>query len=108
MTRSANDRRSLPEEWVDTSVNSHFQLQYDFGPLAGISYGNLWWVVPEAREPLYFAWGYGGQFVFVAPQLNLVVVATNDWRGASRDGGADHYEQETMRVVVDHLLPAFR
>ena len=109
LQRGASGRRQvLPEEWVDTSVNSHFQLQYDFGPLAGISYGNLWWVVPEAREPLYFAWGYGGQFVFVAPQLSLVVVATNDWRGASRDGGAKHYERETMRVVVDHLLPAFR
>lgn len=102
------DRQILPREWVDLSFRPHFQWRSDFGALAGISYGLLWWSVPEAQEPLHFAWGYGGQYVFVVPRLDLVVVATNDWRGVGRDGGAERYERETVRVVVDYLVPAFR
>lgn len=102
------DRQLLPREWVNLSFRPHFQWRSDFGALAGISYGLLWWSVPDAPEPLHFAWGYGGQYVFVVPGLDLVIVATNDWRGISQEGGAERYEQETVGVIVDHLVPAFR
>lgn len=104
---SAN-RQVLPEEWTAASTVARFQWRSDFGPLAGISYGRLWWVVPDAPEPFYFAWGYGGQFVFVVPRIAMVIVATNDWRGVGGDGGAARYERETLAVVTDYLLPAFR
>ena len=32
-------------------------------------YGYLWWV-PERG---YLAWGFGGQFIVVVPELNLVI-----------------------------------
>ena len=47
---------------VERSAAAHFDWRFTSGWLRGISYGHLWWVVPEAREPFYFAWGFGGQY----------------------------------------------
>jgi len=85
-----------------------FEWRFDSGALRGISYGYLWWTVPNAPEPFYFAWGYGGQYVVVVPTLQLVVVATNDWHWVSRDGGAAHYDRPTMDIIVEEIVPAFR
>ncbi len=101
-------RQLIPADWAAASVASRFDWRFDLGALDGISYGYLWWVVPGAREPLYFAWGHAGQYVVVVPDLLLVVVATNDWAGVGQDGGARRYERMTMDVVVQDIIPAFR
>ncbi len=105
---SSAGRQIVPAGWVGLSSAEEFGWRISLGSLDGISYGYLWWVVPGAAEPLYFAWGYGGQYVVVVPDLNLVVVATSDWYGVSRDGGAAHYERATMDILVEDIIPAFR
>lgn len=96
----------IPEEWVARSSMAHYAWRFNSGRLTGISYGFLWWVVPAGAGPLYFAWGFGGQYVVVVPELHLVIVTTNDWRGVGGDAG--RYERETMNVLVDYIIPAFR
>ena len=44
----------------------------------GGCYGYHWWV--EADHQRYYAWGFGGQFVLVFPQLDLVAVTLSDSR----------------------------
>ena len=41
------------------------------------SYGYGWWIRDLAGFPTYYAWGYGGQFIFVVPDLDLVIVTTS-------------------------------
>lgn len=96
----------IPAEWIARSSTAHYTWRFSLGRLTGISYGLLWWVVPGGPGPLYFAWGFGGQFVVVVPDLYLVIVATNNWRGVG--GDASRYERETMKVLVDYIIPAFR
>ena len=103
---SSGTVRVLPPEWIDRSSLTRFDWRFNFGQLNGISYGFLWWTVPEAREPLYFAWGHGGQFVVVVPDLYLVLVATSEWRGVG--GEADRYEREALDLLVRYMIPAFR
>lgn len=111
---SSGGHQVMPAEWVDISSDAAAGQGIGAGSLGGIpalggtSYGYLWWVAPGASEPLYFAWGYGGQYVVVVPDLGLVVVATNDWYRVSNDGGAGHYERLTMDVLVEDIIPAFR
>ena len=105
---SSGGRQIIPAEWAAASTVSRFDWRFDMGALEGISYGYLWWVVPGAREPLYFAWGHAGQYVVVVPDLLLVVVATNDWAGVGEDGGARRYERMTMDILVQDIVPAFR
>jgi CubicO group peptidase (beta-lactamase class C family) len=40
-------------------------------------YGYGWWVYDVDGYETCFAWGYGGQYIFVMPALDLVVVMTS-------------------------------
>ncbi|MBV8189373.1 MAG: hypothetical protein JO339_19180 [Alphaproteobacteria bacterium] len=49
-------------------------------PDLGLGYGYLWWTNPPAPSPgalpksAFFAWGAGGQYAFVVPAHDVVVV----------------------------------
>jgi CubicO group peptidase (beta-lactamase class C family) len=71
----------------------------------GPSYGYLWWIGSGAGRDFYFANGYGGQFILVDPDLDLVVVTQNRWRGTTWDeAGAQWYQ--VIQLLVEDLLPA--
>jgi hypothetical protein len=60
-------RQILPAQWVRDSIR--FQVPADqFG------YGYLWRLHNVFGYNCYFAWGYGGQFIFNVPELNMIVV----------------------------------
>lgn len=64
----------VPKAFADASA----QVQNAGGPPVGLSYGYLWWVVPgKAPRPTFMASGYGGQFIWVYPPLDLVVATTS-------------------------------
>ncbi|MBR0664429.1 serine hydrolase [Roseomonas hellenica] len=45
---------------------------------SGQQYGLGWWVGEAAGQGVNFAWGYGGQMLYVLPQLGLTVVMTSE------------------------------
>ena len=48
----------------------------------------------------HYAWGFGGQYIFVVPGLDLVVVTTS-----SPNVGEDRHEYRTaLYDLVDHLI----
>ena len=46
-------------------------------PLRDRQYGYSWWVHRIGDYETCFAWGYGGQYIFVLPELDVVLVATS-------------------------------
>ena len=44
---------------------------------SGQLYGYGWWIRELAGRQVYYAWGYGGQFIFIVPDLEMVVVTTS-------------------------------
>jgi CubicO group peptidase (beta-lactamase class C family) len=64
-------RRLISEAWLKESTTAHVPRAR-----AQNSYGYLWWVNdgPRGDQRLFWAAGAGGQFVLVAPALDLVVV----------------------------------
>jgi CubicO group peptidase (beta-lactamase class C family) len=85
----------LNPAWVAAST----QRYYPGDPwIEGIEgYGYLWWVGHEHHLAIYYAAGYGGQYIGVVPALDLVVAMTGD----SGDVSQDH-----RPVISDHVLPA--
>lgn len=63
-----NGRQVVPSDWVADSL--------DFTDLSGGRYGYQWWKaeVPGVDEDVFMANGFDGQFMFVVPALDLVVV----------------------------------
>lgn len=92
-----NGRRVLPEGWVETSWTPR-----GTSPWTGASYGYGWWIAQARGHPIYFAWGYGGQMVYVVPDLQLTAVMTSD----DDVRGVDGHVQALHRIVADRLIPA--
>jgi len=94
--------RIVSAGWVSESTRSH--ISTDNAVYFGPEYGYLWWVGQEDGHDLYFANGYGGQFIVVVPDLNLVVVASSSWSGMGWDAaGAQWYT--VISLIMDGILP---
>jgi len=99
----SGDERVLPAGWVDEATRRRYAWTSDAGP-TNVSYGYLWWT-DEAHEA-YFAWGYGGQFIYVAPARDLVVVATTEWGQIEGQAIPADLSAQVLRVIVEGVLPA--
>ena len=65
-------RQIVPAAWVNESFVPRAQSQR-----SGQLYGYGWWIAELAGHETAFAWGFGGQYIFVVPSLDTVVVTTS-------------------------------
>lgn len=100
----SGDLSVVPEGWVDSVTRPQFAWRDTVGPLQRVTYGMLWWL-SDASPAAFFAWGYGGQFVYVVPGRDLVVVTTTDWAGLS-EITPNALAAEVMGVIVKDIVPA--
>lgn len=102
----SGDRQIVPAAWVATATVPQFAWRTTFGPLTHITYGYLWWVSDAPSTQAYLAWGYGGQFIYVVPALELVVVATTDWTGLADFDAGNELEAAVLDIIVNDVIPA--
>lgn len=69
----ANGRQVLPRQWIEASFQPHTESTREEGRF----YGYGWWLRDMAGYETPYAWGYGGQFILLVPELDLVVVTTS-------------------------------
>jgi CubicO group peptidase (beta-lactamase class C family) len=91
-------RRVLPESWVRESWTPRTT-----SPFSGSSYGYGWFIAAARGHPVHYAWGYGGQMVYVVPGLGLTVVMTSD---PAPPEGRDGFVRNLHALVADGIVPA--
>jgi CubicO group peptidase (beta-lactamase class C family) len=95
-------RRILDEAWVRASWETVDRTDGVRRAPNRHQYGLGWWGRESNGYQVRFAWGYGGQFVFVVPALELTVVFTSDpW--SPREGP---HNQQLHRMLDELIVPA--
>lgn len=97
-TGSWNGKRIVSEMWVRSALQHHMSAEFGWG------YGYQWRAgqapVGDQLIDVFFAWGRGGQNIFVFPTLDVVVVFTAQPID-NRGGGFRNYT-----MTLDYVLPA--
>ncbi len=82
----------VPSEWVQQSATT----QHRFNDYSGYSY--QWWTYPTDTVNVYTAVGFAGQYIFVIPDLDMVVVFTSS---------VTPYEPYPQPAILfDYIIPA--
>lgn len=91
-----DEEQILPPDWVVLSTQPYHQVPDSLEPW-DLSYGFLWWIHGDGY---YAAHGYKGQFIYLAPDLDLVVVITANL--------SDQDFVEPQILIREYLVPAVR
>lgn len=90
-------QRVLSQEWVDASWTPRGRSRF-----TNDDYGYGWFITELNGERAYYGWGFGGQLLYVVPDLEMTVVMISDPNPPS-PGGA--YRRQLERLVSDTLIP---
>lgn len=80
-------------EFVDWSTKVHS----NGGTPHNEKYGCNWWVTTNNGYDAYFAGGYGGQFIYVVPALDLVVAITCN---------SDRHRENARFLINSYVVPS--
>jgi CubicO group peptidase (beta-lactamase class C family) len=90
------EEQIVPENWIESSSTAHIQRKY----IPDFYYGYHWWVKPNNY---YNAVGINGQWMYVVPEYDLVVVFTNNLN-------EEEYLQVSTpeRLLNTYIIPAVK
>ena len=98
---SAGGRQVVPSAWVAESCVPRGRSR--FNPDQQYGYG--WWTRPFAGADSCFAWGFGGQYIFLFRDLDLVVVTTSDPGVSDERRG---HRRMIFELLERLIVPAFQ
>ncbi|MBT3479681.1 MAG: serine hydrolase [Candidatus Marinimicrobia bacterium] len=94
--------KSAGEEIISSGwVNKSSEMIVPFNANKSNGYGYLWWMRMVNGEKMYYAAGYGGQYIMVVPTRALVVAITS----SSQYSGA--YGENLNRIFYQEIIGSF-
>jgi CubicO group peptidase (beta-lactamase class C family) len=90
--------RVLTEAWVAESLVPRTRSNF-----SGDDYGYGWFLREAGGHRMAYARGYGGQMIFVVPQLGLTVAITSD---PTRPARSDGHVGDLQRLMAESIVPA--
>lgn len=100
------NRQLLPDWWLKEATTRHVPHTNSIAGVSKIGYGYMWWLMPlqktdksSAPPEIYMAYGHWGQFIFVVPRYDMVVVFTNNNSASYSD------EIKPISLLYDYVLP---
>jgi CubicO group peptidase (beta-lactamase class C family) len=96
----AGGKQIISEAWIEESLKPRTRSSW-----SGREYGYGWWIDFFGGHPSYYAWGHGGQFIFVVPALKLVVASTSV--PMPGDGRREH-QHAVYELMEREIVPAVK
>jgi CubicO group peptidase (beta-lactamase class C family) len=97
-----NGEQLVSKEWILQTMSRRYNaISYNS---RGHNYGYLWWNNTFGGHEAWFAWGYGGQYVFVMPSLDAIVVITGN--PDTRRRGVNNVIYQVMDEAIVPYLAA--
>ncbi len=89
-------KQILSKEWIAEVTRKHNEggTQEDEQ-----QYGYHCWVTVVKDHPAFFAYGFGGQFIYVIPDLKLVIVIISD---------LDQNREEHRNIISGFIVPSIK
>jgi CubicO group peptidase (beta-lactamase class C family) len=93
--RTADGEQLVSPEWIETSWRQRTNSRY-----TGDGYGYGWFLRTIGGQDVRYAWGYGGQMLYIAPELGLTVVMTSEEDNPSaRNGHRDDLHSLLAEII---------
>jgi CubicO group peptidase (beta-lactamase class C family) len=96
-----NGRQIVPAAWVDASCVPRTTSAWD----SDRRYGYGWWIQEIGPATACFAWGYGGQYILVFRDLDLVVAATSSTAVSEERRG---HRRRLLHLIEDRVVRTIR
>ena len=101
----SNGKQIISEEWVEKSATSfpgNDGINVPGTDERNTGYSYSWWTKSFSDSGkeinMFYAAGWGGQFIMVTPELNTVIVLT---------GGNYHDKVRIFNILTNYVIPAF-
>ena len=93
----SKDNTIISSAWIQKSI----EMSIPFNSENSIGYGYLWWMRQVNGEKMYYAAGYGGQYIMIVPSRALVVAITS----SSKDSG--DYGSDLNFIFYNDIIGSF-
>ncbi|MGR9130884.1 serine hydrolase domain-containing protein [Rhizobium leguminosarum] len=99
--KTADGRQIVPADWISQSWQQRTNSRF-----SGDEYGYGWFTRQIGGEQVHFAWGYGGQMLYIVPSLDLTVVMTSEESGPSARNGYRDLLHDLLADIIGAVRAA--
>jgi CubicO group peptidase (beta-lactamase class C family) len=93
----AHGKQIVPEAWVEASLVPRAESRRERDRY----YGYGWWIRNVAGVRTPYAWGFGGQFIILVPELDVTIVATS---ASTPDNGRRGHRQILHGLIESQIV----
>lgn len=95
-----NGQQLVPASWIRESTNIYTSSNYN-----DYDYGYMWWQRQIDGQNVIFAWGNGGQYIMILPELDSVISITSDIESST---GSRQYQRRIFTFLENTIIPFLR
>ncbi|MFO7445660.1 MAG: serine hydrolase [Ignavibacteriaceae bacterium] len=97
-----NNRHLVSEGWINELLNKSNKVPAHWG-LKGSLHGMCWYTAVYKNIIVHFAMGYGGQYIFIIPQMKSVIVANHNHDTAEGIKQSNDFFEYIFPLLIDKV-----